>query len=132
MSDIVNFQKDLKNGASLEEALTNNNLSLKDAFDYAMKEHLKHKTTEKKRRKYYARVDKHIYKYSRIYYIRRQFPNGNGYDNLIFGSYYSVEDAVKIRDCLDKYGWEQKRVDEYCEMTGVTRHKSKYQKVEYS
>ena len=129
---ITQFQKDLKNGASLEEALTDNKVTLKQAFDYAMQEHLAQAKTKKRKRKPYYRVDKYIYKYSRIYYIRRQFRTAGEYKNYLFGAYYTVEDAMKIRDCLDKYGWEQKRVDEYCKMCGVIRHKSRYQKVRYS
>ena len=127
MSDIVNFQKDLKNGASLEEALINNNVSLKDAFDYAMKEHKRY-SIEKSRKERYKRLCRHIYQYDKVFYIRRTVKG----KVMIFGSYYTVSDAKKIRDCLDEYGWEQKRVDEYCKMCGVTRHKSKYQKVRYS
>lgn len=127
MTDIVAFQKDLKNGMELEEALNKHNVSLSDAFDYALQKHF-NENKKKQKKRAYNRAGKYIYKHNQVYYIRRQF----NYKNMLFGSYESIEDAKKIMCYLEKYGWEQKRVDEYCKMAGVNRHKSKYQTVVYS
>jgi hypothetical protein len=45
----------------------------------------------------------------------------------LFGTYETLDDAVKIRDYCKKNGWKRKSVDKYCEILGVKRIKSAYE-----
>lgn len=126
MINLTKFREDLTK-TTLEEALINNQLSIKDAFELAL--HNNDEPAKPRKRDYkYKRVSKYVYIINKHFTIRRRVHG----KSMIFGAYYTVEDAEKIVEYLNEYGWEQKRVDEYCELAGVERYKSIYQRVVYS
>jgi len=44
-------------------------------------------------------------------------------NNVYYGSYYSFEDAKKVRDYFIFHGWNKRRLDEVCYKLGVKRVK---------
>ena len=128
---IFDFQNDLKNGMSISEALQKHNLTFKKAFNM-----LSHTSVGRppKPRSEKRRVAKTGEKYigsheSGSYFIRRLIDG----EWTAFGSYSTLEDAIKIRDMCIKHGWVQSNVDEYCRQAKVIRRwdTKKPEKVRY-
>lgn len=42
-------------------------------------------------------------------------------NNVHYGQYSCVEDAVRVRDYFIFHGWSKRRLDEVCELLGVVR-----------
>lgn len=42
-------------------------------------------------------------------------------NNVHYGQYSSIDDAVKVRDYFIFHGWSKRRLDEVCELLGVVR-----------
>lgn len=113
------LRKDLMN-LPLEEALTKHNVSFEEAF----KVFHKHEKQPYTRRRYSPRkplsrrsVDFYIFKRKDSYTIRKDVKG----KVTVFGTYHSLEDAVKVRDVLMEEGWIQSNVDSICQRLGVER-----------
>lgn len=130
---ILEFQQDLKKGLTLDEACRKHKISL----DYAFK-HMPKKITRSKKRNItkklgrppkikrknhnisYLPVDeKNITERYGKFFLRKRVQG----KERVFGTYKTVEDAVKIRDYCDEHGWHRIRIDEYCNILGVERCK---------
>ena len=44
-------------------------------------------------------------------------------DDKHYGTYYSLEDAIKVRDYFIYNGWRKDKVDKVCDELGVIRSK---------
>lgn len=107
---LTEFQTDLRNGMTIHDALIKHNLTFKQAVENIYKPHTQQKTPHPTNEKYIAYRDGHYYlrKYSRK-------------KTRMFGTYHTLEDAVKVRDHCIKYGWKQHSIDKYCQELGVKR-----------
>lgn len=107
------FQNDLREGMTIQEALMKYNMSL----EYAFKK-LQHKSPKKSR---YVPKQKNQTKYiqerNNHFYLRKAIRK----KVKPFGTYSSLEDAVKVRDHCMRHGWKQTKIDEYCKELGVVR-----------
>ena len=68
--------------------------------------------------------DKHILKCNSkppLYIIERDGQYLIRKNNVYYGSYYSFEDAKKVRDYFIFHGWNKRRLDEVCWKLGVKR-----------
>ena len=107
---LKSFQTDLKNGMSIHDALIKHNLTFKQAVETIYKPHKPHKTSHPTNEKYILHRDGH-------YYLRKHTRE----KLRLFGTYHTLEDAMKVRDYCIKYGWKQHSIDKYCEELGVKR-----------
>lgn len=105
------IQNDLKNGLSIQEVCTNYNLTFKELVNIAHKD-------------IYTDVSK-VERVKRVYiYPYRNSPRelwSIQKNNMYFGLYSTLDDAIKVRDCLIKRGWNKKELDCICQKLGVTR-----------
>ena len=76
-----------------------------------------HARTRKPYMGYVSTGEKYICKARGHFHIRKQY-NGK---QRHYGSYESLEDAIKVRDYCIKHGWKQHSIDEYCSVLGVER-----------
>lgn len=89
---------------SLDETLTEHNLTLAEAFQLSLKKQPTETITEK-----------YIRKLRKGYCIRKSVKG----KIVNFGCYQSLEDAVTVRDCLIKDGWRQYRLKKICEKLNI-------------
>jgi len=114
---------DLRKGMSIEECLCKHNTNFRELF------RVDHMNTGMKPKKSKTHVAKYIQERSGHFYLRKSI-NGK---TRMFGTYKSVEDAILVRDELERIGWKQRKVDEICERLGVSRMKGYYNnRVRYS
>ena len=122
---IINFQTDLQNGMSIAEALQKNDVSFKEATERLCHSKPRRK---KKKKKQQLRAAKYIQKRDGKYYVRKTVEGRT----VMFGTYRTLEDAIKVRDYCIEHGWYQKRIDAICEKLGVERVKHHRNTVRYS
>ena len=123
---LLEFQDDLRGGMTIEEACQKHGVSFREAVI-----HMPPRPRPPGKKKHYKypqkTVAKHIvFRNGRFHlnrYIKRK--------SVAFGIYYSLEDAVKVRDYCDEHGWKQRKIDEYCRVLGVVRAQSQRSKVRY-
>lgn len=113
------LRKDLMN-LPLEEALTKHNVSFEEAFKVFHKHEKQPYNIKQSRRR---SVDFYIFNRKDSYTIRKDV-NGKV---TMFGTYHSLEDAIKVRNVLMEEGWVQSNVDSICQRLGVERkpHRSR-------
>lgn len=117
---IEEFQKDLKNGMGLEEALKKYNLSLKDAFDFVHKPITQPAQKKQyRKRNVYKSVDTNISIRANSYHLRKAINGKMRWG----GSYDTIEDAQKVRDFLNEHGWNPIKVNEACKKYGIKRRR---------
>jgi hypothetical protein len=111
------FQRDLQKGMTLHDALQKHQLTLKEAFQQAEKP-IKHKGTPET---YHA--SQYIQYRDGHYYLRKNvFSKSKGRPvTRMFGTYTTLEDAVKMREAQKKIGWKVTHVDRLCEELGIKR-----------
>ena len=124
------FQEDLINGMSIEAACHKHKVSLAYAFEHISKgvgrppkpKHRRVKTRKKPGRKKKGKSytgEPHIQKRDGKFYLRCHV-NGK---QKCFGTYSTLEDAIKVRTPCMEHGWKKRKIDEYCETLGVERCK---------
>ena len=118
---IEEFQQDLRDGMSLEKALTKHNLSFKEAVDVVHKPITKsiRKRKPYHKRNLYRNVDKNIAQRGDAFYLRKLI-NGK---HTWGGSYNTLEEALKVRNYLDEHGWNLINVNEACRKFGIERRR---------
>lgn len=116
-SRLLDFQNDLKQGLTIEEACEKHNLTLGYAFKH-MKQASKKQPINKYRKKHYGNYERrYITETHGVYYVRK-FVKGR---YKAFGSFSNLEDAKTMRDYFEKHGWHSTKIDEYCKKAGVIR-----------
>lgn len=105
------IQKDLKKGLSIQEVCTNYNLTFKELVNIFFKEAYVSVNKVQRTKRFY------IYPYRNsdreLWSIQK--------NNMYFGLYSTLDDAIKVRDCLIKRGWNKKELDCICQKLGVKR-----------
>ena len=101
------FQQDLKNGMTLEDALIKHNLSFKQAVEMSPVQR-----TNKKRQKDNVRknMSRYIQLQGKSYHVRKTI-NGK---TVSFGTFATLEDAIKVRDYLIEHGWNIVKMRQAC------------------
>ena len=87
---IHDFQKTLKEGSTLEDALKEYNLNLQTAFELCNN----------------VNINRNIH-YNEItgrYNVYRKSKK----NRFEFGSYKTLEEAIQVRNLIDRYGWNHK------------------------
>ena len=118
---IEKFQQDLRDGMTLEDALQKHHLSLKEAIEYVHKP-ITHPPKKKKpysKRNFYKTVDKYVKQRGNAYHLRKSIDGKMTWG----GSYNSLEEAILVRDFLEKNGWNIVKVREACLKYDITRRK---------
>ena len=108
---IREFQEDLREGMSLEQALKTHNLTFQQALERCPKPtNFDKRKPTKKHKKTIRRAGKYIQQRGKRFYLRK---NVKG-KMLGFGSYETLNDAEKVRDFLMDNGWNEIKVREAC------------------
>lgn len=94
---------------TIEDALTKHGMTFKEAFDGMPKPLTNGGNT--------GVGEKFISKHQGKYIIRKRTKG----KTRVFGTYDTLEDAVKVRDYIVEHGWYITKLDEYCEACGVER-----------
>ena len=63
-------------------------------------------------------IDGHNIYYIHGFYMIRKMING---EHISFGKYYSFDDAKMVRDKLQEYDWDKRRVDGICDQLSIMR-----------
>ena len=115
------FQQDLRNGMTITDACNKHRITFKYACENLPKAY---KRNRRSRKQAFTRT-KFIQERNGKFYVRKYLPTSKKKGKTVsFGTYSSLEDAMKIRDHCVKYGWKQQSVDEYCRVLGVERCKN--------
>ena len=130
-----NIQNDLKNGETIENTCTKYGISFGEMVElfHGYNKKVINSKNSKGKPKTYNRVtpssEPFIYIRGGTYAVRKSIKG----KTKIFGTYDSMEDAVKVREALKVDGWHQTHVDRICEELGVARRKGhQNEKVRYS
>ena len=114
---IKEFQHDLQNGMTLENALLKHGLTFKQAWELCPKP-LSHSERELKNPKRFCRrAGLHIQQRNDKFYLRRTIKGKMS----SFGVYTRLEDAIKVRDYMEKNGWSKSKMNEACKKYGIER-----------
>ena len=119
MGSIEDFQKDLREGMSIEAALKKHNLTFKEAWELCPKPCYFHEKKRKSKKNDVRGVGKYIQKRGNTYYIRKHV----NHTTKGFGAYNSLKDAETVRDYLVKNGWNEVKVREVCKKYGIKRRR---------
>ena len=145
LNTLEKFQSDLKEGMTLSEACCKHEVTLDYAFRnmgkmetmVKAKAKAKAKTlnptprirrSKKKRNLKALNPSKYIFQRGEVFSVRKSVKCRT----KIFGSYNSLEDAIRVRDELMSIGWKQRSVDSICEQFGINRRKGTGWYVRYS
>lgn len=105
VTNMVEFQKDLKNGMSLEETCKKYSIQLKDIMDYLVSHNKKQ--TMVKNKKPRKNPNRNIYFKGTRWYLERRY---KGYQGVI-ATFRELEDAKTVRDELEKCNWDLSKLD---------------------
>ena len=113
---LLHFQKDLKAGLTIDEALQKHELTFKYVMDnlprpYSMSER------KPKRNRRNSKSRQYIIDHQGRYYLRK-YVNGR---MVHFGSYKTILEAVKVREYCKKHGWRKECIQEYERRCGIVR-----------
>ena len=111
MNNIQKIQKDLQNGMSINDACRKYNISFKVLCNIMPRSHPKQKKEPPKVES--RTLEPKITQRKDSYYVR------HGRD--MYGTYSSLEDAIRMRDYCEKHGWSKNQLDNYCRILGITR-----------
>lgn len=106
---LIEFQQDLRNGLTVEEACTKYNIP----FNYVFK----NMERINKRQGPNDPQLKYITKRSGHFSVRKTVKG----KQIVFGTYSTLEEAIKIREYCEKHGWIKSNIDEYCKILGIER-----------
>ena len=128
--NLITVRNDLQKGLTIEETCLKYNISFQEMFTmfHGYERNQVSLPTPKCTR--VTRSPEHyIYIRDNTYAVRKQIKG----KTKIFGTYNSIEDAIKVREALKIDGWHQTHVDQICDKLGVLRRKGHpNQKVRYS
>ena len=114
------FQWDLQDGMTISDACRKHEISFKYACDN-MPKIQKSKIRPKKTSNTFA--SQYIQHRNGKYHLRKYIPDckRDKSSTVMFGTYYSLEDAIRMREHCKKHGWKKRSVDRYCEELGIKR-----------
>ena len=112
---LMPFQKDLREGMSIDDALKKHNLTLAEALQSVPLEYKRNNKTN------WRDDTRNIFRRGRHFVIIKKRDG----KTKTFGTYDNLKSAKMVRDCLDENGWEQLDVGLICALLGVERLKVK-------
>ena len=105
---LLEFQDDLRNGLTLDEALRKHGLTFKEAVD-AIHGYTRSKTKSERT------LPMYISKVGNCFQIKRKI---KGY-TIYYGAYASLEDAMKMKAHLQQNGWYKRKLPQYRKELGI-------------
>ena len=108
---LTELQKDLQDGMELFKALNKHNVTLSYALEH-MDKNIGRPPARQRRKERYIRKS-HAYS---IY----KWVEGK---HTCFGTYDTMNDAIKVRNQLIKQGWDKRKLNNICEELGITRRR---------
>lgn len=126
----LELREDLRNGMSIHDGLIKHGLSLETAVQMLQyrqpEEHYIENTipprkirkpSRKKKVNYVKCGERYIMQRNDTFCVRRTIKG----KTRMFGTYNSLEDALRMRDALELDGWHQTHVDRICKELGIVR-----------
>ncbi len=110
---------DLRNGMKLDDCLIKHHTNLNELFSDGVKV-----VSRAPKECVKTNRERYIQYHRNGSYILKKYLKGEG--SLVFGYYNSIEDAVKVREVMERIGWKRNKVDEICEELGVERRTGNY------
>lgn len=101
------IRQQLQNGTTIQEVCTQYHITFQELCQLFLPGRYSRTTNESSTGRLYVSFDQHRY-------ILRK--NGVNY-----GSYQSLDDALKVRDFMIMNGWYRSRLDKVCDELGVVR-----------
>lgn len=124
---LLEFQKDLQNGLSIDEACSKHDVGFGEVV-LSFNPLQKKKKSKKSKKVKCSTPSKYIFQRDDRFTIRKTIKS----KTMIFGTYHSLEDAIRVRDELISIGWKQRSVDKICEQFGICRRQGPGCHVRYS
>ena len=123
--NVKGFQQDLRDGMTISDALIKHQVTFKEAVDS-----MPRPVTNNKQRKPVTHKQRYITGRSGHHYLRKQVRG----KTRVFGTYKTIEDAVRMREHCEKHGWKERSIDKYCKELGIERciHHNKRKNKRYS
>ena len=122
--DVKGFQQDLRDGMTISDALQKHQVTFKEAVDSMPRPMSANRqgNTQKRPKKqhktgYYNTNQRYIGGREGHYYLRKQVRG----KTRMFGTYKTMEDAVRMREHCMKHGWKEHSIDKYCKELGIER-----------
>lgn len=127
--DVKGFQQDLRDGMTISDALQKHQVTFKEAVD-SMPRPLGYASETYKKNSYNTNQRYIKRTLQGHYYVRKQIRG----KTRMFGTYKTLEDAIKIRNHCEKHGWKEHSIDQYCKELGIERciHPHKRKNKRYS
>ena len=110
-AELYHFQKDLKDGLTISEALQKHGLT----FKYVCENLPRAYCSKSKNRGRKSKSRQYILERNGKYQLRKRV-NGQ---QLAFGTFDKLTDAVKVREYCKKHGWKKECIPEYRRRCGV-------------
>ena len=105
------FQDSIREGMTIDEALTKYNLTLQEAFTQ-----LQFQQSRKKNKQSQFSPERNIIRQNNTYRIRKTINHHTKY----YGRYNTLEDARQVRNELISLNWNAD-IDEVCQKLGIQR-----------
>ena len=108
--NIQQFKEDMRSGMPIEDVLEKHNVDFSTAWKLMKKSSDPRRKINKKKsrsKKHVSKADrKYINRSGKKYYVRKNLKG----KTIVFGSYKTLQDAMKVRDCLVKEGWDKSKL----------------------
>ena len=122
----IQIQEKLRNGMSIDEVCKKHHITFKELCDHF---HGYQRNQQNRENLKSTKGEKYILIRNNRYALHK---NVKG-QTIMFGTYNTLEDAIRMREALTKDGWHQTHVDKLCEELGIERRKGFInEKVRYS
>ena len=127
---LLAFQHDLQQGMTINEACRKHDITFKYACDNMGKIQ---KKKIKPRKSSPTHASEYIQERNGKYFLRKYVSTckRKKSSTVMFGTYHTLEDAIRMREHCKKHGWNQRSVDDYCKELGIERVISSKTKARY-
>ena len=115
MVNISQFYKDMQSEMTIPEVLEKHNISFKEACDLLTRKNKGIRRKKRQKKRYESTGEKYIHKQNNKYFIRRSYKG----TTRSYGGYYTLKDAVKVRDYMIRNGWYKNRLKSTCKKLNV-------------
>lgn len=117
--NIDEFRKDMRSGMPLEDVLKKHNVSFNTAWGIMSRNNDPRRVKKKKKKKSRRTKTnrKYVSKMGKKYYVRKRVNR----KVQVFGSYKTLKDAIKVRDCLIEEGWNKNKLKSIWKKCGINQ-----------
>ena len=115
---LVDFRKDLKNGLTIDDACRKHGVTFKYVMDNMERPYTKNRKPNRRSKCTSTKISLNIYRIGKGGFTIYKSVNSRSQN---FGTYRTVEDAIKVRDYFYEHGWDRKELDKVCQDLNIMR-----------